>query len=241
MKYVVLITMLLEMAFAVQLTPMAQKITSAKNRNVVFDVINAEKRLAASEFEVLRITGHTADGKEIREDTDHVVIYPPQFIIKAQASKKVRVSYRKKALPALQEVYRVISRELPIKVEEVKADDKVKAGVKFLFTYEGLLFVGGDQKVSALDVSFKSNKKNSVEFNVKNLGNMSEFVSATSYKMVLKTSKGNVTLDKSYFGKFNGLRLLPNETFVFKASKIKKLKGATVTGVTLTKQSSTKK
>ena len=236
MKYFVFLLILVQFGFAVQLSPMAHKIRSEKSRNVVFNVINTQDRLAASEFEVYRITGHTADGVEVREETDNVVVYPPQFIIKKQTVKKVRVSYRSKKIPLQQEVYRVVAKELPIKVEEEQTKEGVKAGVKFIFSYEGLLFVGGDQKPVKMEVGNVENSSKEAIVSVKNLGNMSEYVGPKAYEMKVYTDKGTVVLDKSYLRDFAGLRILPNETFDFRIQKIKKLKGLKVNKVTVIKR-----
>jgi len=236
MKYLLVVAMLLNISFAVQLTPMSQKISTDKDRNVLFEVINSSATLAASEFEALRITGHDENGVEIREETENLVVYPPQFIIKEKTSKKVRVSYRKKGFPKKQEVYRIIARELPIKVKEDKQSTKIKAGVKFIFTYEGLLYVGGDDTDAILDVVKVNDSKATLKAKVKNIGNMSSFVFVTTYNIVVRTNKGKVTLDKSYFEKFQGLRILPDESFVFNILKIKKLKGTKVKSITFEKK-----
>lgn len=236
MKYILVGLVFSQMLFSVQLTPMTYEITSMKKRNVTYSVKNTEDNLAAAECKILKVVGHDKNGQEIREETQEVVIYPSQFVLQAKESKGIRVNYTGRSLPKTQQVYRVLATELALNLKEEAPGTKVKAGMKFIFSYEGLLFVGGSDEKTVISSQVHEEKLDSLLLEMKNMSSKSSFVHVKHYEFIAETDKGEVKLTKNDFGKFSGIRLLPNETFTLKLDKNKTLKGHQVKTILIQKR-----
>ena len=221
---------------AVQLTPMTYEIKSIKKRNITYSVKNTEKKLAAAECKILKVVGHDKEGREIREETQDVVLYPSQFVLQPEETKGIRVNYTKNKLPEKEAVYRVLATQLALNLKEETTGKDIKAGMKFIFSYEGLLFVGGSSVKKNLDTKVHDDQPSSLLLDMTNSSTKSTFVHVKHYSFVAHTNKGEVTLTDKDFGKFGGIRLLPDETFTLKINKNHALKDLTVTTLVVQKR-----
>lgn len=231
MKYAILVLILAQSLFSVQLTPITQRIDSVKSRNLTFTVKNIDKDMAAAECSILKVVGHDKDGKEIREETDDVVIYPSQFVLQEKESKGIRVNYTKSSLPKKEVVYRVLATQLALKLKEESKGSKVKGAMKFIFSYEGLLFVGAKEEKAKISSTLENISKDSFSIRLHNYGIASHFVHVNHFDFTIETQTGSVQLSEKDFGKFGGIRLLPDESFVVTLSKTEKLQGKTLKSI----------
>jgi len=144
MKKISLFALLtLNMLFAVTLVPLTETMDSKKQKNTIFKINNPTGEPVAVDFSVLKLTD-TDNNKEQREISQNVSYYPSQFVLMPNETKNVRVKYIGTDLPAIEEVYRVIAKELDVDVSEKNSTapkGKISASIKMRFSYEGLLFV----------------------------------------------------------------------------------------------------
>lgn len=236
MKYVIIGMVLIQSLFSVQLTPITQRIDSMKKRNLTFIVKNTDKDMAAAECSILKVVGHDKRGQEIREETDDVVVYPTQFVLQVSENKGIRVNYTKSKLPEKEAVYRVLATQLSLNLEEAEKGTKVKAAMKFIFSYEGLLFVGGKEEKAHISSELKDVRGDTFTIKMRNDGTRSHFVHVEHFDFIIETNKGPIKLTKEDFGKFGGLRLLPDESFSLTLKKSTKLKKQTAINITITKK-----
>ncbi len=234
MKYAILVLLLAQTLFSVQLTPITQRIDSAKSRNLTFTIKNIDKDMAAAECKILKVVGHDKNGVEIREETDDVVVYPSQFVLQENESKGVRVNYTKSALPQKESVYRVLATQLALNLKEESKGTKVKGAMKFIFSYEGLLFVGAKEEKANINSSLENISENSFSIKIHNSGKASHFIHINHFDFIIDTQNGPVKLDENDFGKFGGIRLLPDETFVVTLSKSDALQGKILQDISIT-------
>lgn len=213
-KIYVLLFLLSSIMYGVTLFPMSAEITSKRERNILFTVSNPTKEPVAVEFSVLRLLD-TNNNKEKRVKTTDVAYYPSQFVLAAGKSRNVRVRYLKSSLPKIEEVYRVIAKELDIDVTDKKPSvpkNRIKASVKFRFTYEGLLFVNNGKVYPKLEiVSFKKSA-NGIEIVVENKGTKSEVLSPEDYNFIVTINSKDYLLTKKDLKKAEFRRTLPGKS-----------------------------
>ncbi len=235
MKYLITGLFLIQSLLAVQLSPMTNEINTIKKRNVTYIVKNSDADMAAAECKILKVVGHEKSGKEIREETDEVVLYPTQFVLQPKETKGIRVNYTKSVLPKKEQVYRVLANQLALNLKEKPKGTKVKAGMKFIFSYEGLLFVGGEGEPQ-VHANIAGDQKDRLMVTIHNSGGKSSFVHPEHYIFTAVTDKGPVHLSKEALAKFSGVRLLPDESFTFTVDKIFALKDRVVRSITVQKR-----
>ena len=234
MKYIIIGVLLAQSLFSVQLTPITQRIDSSKSRNITFTVKNTDKDMAAAECSILKVIGHDKNGAEIREETDDVVVYPSQFVLQEKESKGIRVNYTKSALPEKEAVYRVLATQLALNLKEQSQGAKVKGAMKFIFSYEGLLFVGKNEDKAIITSTLEEISKDSFSIKMRNDGIASHFVHVNHFDFKIQTDDGELLLKEKDFGKFGGIRLLPDESFVLTLSKNESFKSKKFTSITIT-------
>jgi len=231
MKFMLVGLLNLQFIFAINLTPMVHEIGSLKKRNITYRISNPEKSLAAVECKILEVVGHDKLGQEIRKETTDMVLYPSQFILKAETSRNLRLNYIKKFLPKKQKVYRVIANQLALNLTNKSKSKDVQAGVKFLYSYEGLLFVGGDNSDITLQAQIKAETADGFILDLSNKSLVSAFVHVNHFDFYAQTNKGEIKLGKKDFGKMKGIRLLADETFIWSFHKDAALKGLQLKGM----------
>ena len=191
-KIVLLLLLLSSFLLSVTLTPMVQTLDQKKKRHMIFSVYNPTKEPVAVNFDIVKLVDNQ-NNKEIRKATDKVSFYPSQFVLTPQETKKVRVRYMANSLPNIEEVYRVIAKELNVDVSD-KVDDAptkgIKAKVKMRLTYEGLLFVHKPTAQDRLSVkSFEElpsqGDKRVIRLTIENSGDMSDVPRVQAYNFIV--------------------------------------------------------
>ena len=174
--------------FSVTLSPLTQTLDSKKKKHLIFTVYNPTKEPVAVDFKIVQLLD-TDNNKEQREETNKVKYYPSQFVLGATESKKVRVRYMGSSLPDVEEVYRVIAKELDIDVSDKKDEEaitKVKASIKMRFTYAGLLFVHKTNAMENLKLeAFEVSPDKKITIHINNSGTASVVPNALHYNYIV--------------------------------------------------------
>jgi len=222
-KLFILILLLSNMLLAIGLMPIIQTIDSKRNKNITFSVSNGTADPVAVRFSIEAVT-MSKERKEIRSKTDKVSYYPSQFILNPKETKKVRVKYMSNSLPEIEEIYRVIVKELDIDVKDKPraTRNKVKAKINLRYSYEGLLFVHSAKSKANLSISSIAHKGKSLIVHIQNQGQISALpvIEYYHYIATLKNGKEHPLTKKDLLGT-NAHRVLPGRTSTFKLSHIK--------------------
>jgi P pilus assembly chaperone PapD len=220
---------------AVVLYPFYGTIDSKRVRNKLFTISNPTKEPVAVEFSVLRLLD-TDGNKEKRVKTQDVSYYPSQFVLAPGKSRNVRVRYNKSTLPSTEEVYRVIAKELDVDVTD-RVDDapkgKIKATVKFRFSYEGLLFVNNGKVQPNLTINSFKQIGRTLEIVVANTGTKSDVLTPNKYNILVTVNGKEYLLTPEDLKKAEFRRTLPGKTNRYRLRYIKHLPYGKITAVRL--------
>jgi P pilus assembly chaperone PapD len=237
MKQILILSILLHSwIYAVVMSPLTQTVDSRKKIHMTFMVGNPSKEPVAVDFSVLRLID-TNNNKEQREATTNVQVYPSQFVLKGKENKKIRVRYMGKQLPDIEEVYRVIAKELDIDVTDKSVDapeGKIKAEIKMRFTYEGLLFVKKPSSHPNLAVeSIEILENRVVKIVIKNSGESSAVPNGKNYNFIATVNNKPylLTEDDLKGAEFRRVLAGKNNTFILK--NISNLPQGTISSIDL--------
>jgi len=112
-------------------------------------------------------TRQQVNNKEIRKPADHEFnVYPPQMIIPARSTQKVRVEWLGEGQMPREKAYRLIAEQV-----FVSLDNKNQTGVKMLMTLVGALYVQPNGSKSNLKVTNVKRHGNQLAVTVANSGN----------------------------------------------------------------------
>jgi len=112
-------------------------------------------------------TRQQVNNKEVRKPADHEFnIYPPQMIIPARSTQKVRVEWLGAGQMPREKAYRLIAEQV-----FVSLDNKNQTGVKMLMTLVGALYVQPNGMKSNLKVTNVKRHGNQLAVTVANSGN----------------------------------------------------------------------
>jgi len=113
------------------------------------------------------MTRQQVNNKEIRKPADHEFnIYPPQMIIPARSTQKVRVEWLGAGQLPREKAYRLIAEQV-----YVSLDNSNQTGVKMLMTLVGALYVQPNGMKSNLKVTNVKRHGNQLAVTVANSGN----------------------------------------------------------------------
>ena len=157
-------------SFAFKVTPMVVDFDSqGKDATQSFNVEHAGPDKIAVEVKVAT-RELSKKGEEIRNSTKDLLAYPPQLILGPGDKKKIRASYIGQAFKGAQKSYRVIFKQLPVKLSKKKSNQK--AQLNFLFEYVASAYVNGDDngKEKVAIVSAKKIKAKKWKIVLKNTG-----------------------------------------------------------------------
>lgn len=243
MKSFILFFLTSSLLFSVNLVPLYQTVDSKESSRMVYTLYNSTKEPVAVVFSCLRVLS-THKEKEERVKTDKLSAYPTQMVIKAGASKKVRVRYLGSSLPKEEEVYRVIAKELDINVNDEIVKDtngKVETSLKVSYTYEGLLFVNekglkADLKIDTFSKTLDKNNNMTLNLLIKNEGSASVVPNIKRYKYVVTTANKDYILEPKDMTNTNIRRVLAKSELMVTIKNIKSLPSANITAVRLEKR-----
>ena len=214
MKYTIVLFIVFPLYLGgVILTPLVEHINDIKQSRLVFTVSNPQKEPVACEFTILRLKGVTPTSEE-REETDDFIFFPSQFILKAGEKKIVRVRYMKNQILDSESIYRIIAKELDVNL----GFDTNTTGLKFRFSYEGLIFVAPKGLKPNLKIVSYSKKDDGLEIVVENIGNKSDVLCSEFSNLYFKIDSKEYKLSKKECIKANFRRVFPSakHTYILK-------------------------
>ncbi len=153
-------------ANALQMNPLSVVLKpSGGGAKQSFKVTNESNQPIAVQFSIT--TRQQVNNKEIRHPADKdFMIYPPQTIIPARSTQKVRVEWLGAGKLPREQAYRLIAEQV-----YVSLDDKEQTGVKMLMTLVGALYVQPSNTRSNLQVKALQAQGNKLAVTVANSGN----------------------------------------------------------------------
>lgn len=210
--------------YGVVLMPMVQTLDHKKKRQMMFTVFNPTKEPVATTFDIQKLVDNQ-NNKEQREVTKKLTFYPSQFVLKPNGKKNVRVRYMANELPDIEEVYRVIAKELNIDVKDDVVDaptNGVNAKIKMRLTYEGLLFVHKPSAKSKLKIeTFERTSPTSLSLTISNSGNASSVPSVHNYNFVVTINNKEYKLTEDDLKGADIRRILAGKTNTFRFPNVK--------------------
>ena len=153
-------------ANALQMTPLSLVLKpSGGGSKQSVRVTNESNKPIAVQFSVT--TRQQVNNKEIRKPADKdFMIYPPQTIIPAKSTQKVRVEWLGPGKIPREQAYRLIAEQV-----YVSLDDKKQTGVNMLMTLIGALYVQPNGTKDNLQVTTIKRHGNKLAVTVANSGN----------------------------------------------------------------------
>lgn len=153
-------------ASALQMNPLSVVLKPAGGGSKQsFKVTNESNKPIAVQFSVT--TRQQLNNKEIRKPADKdFMIYPPQTIIPARSTQKVRIEWLGAGNIPREQAYRLIAEQV-----YVSLDDKEQTGVKMLMKLVGALYVQPNGTKSNLQVKAVQQQGNKLAVTVANSGN----------------------------------------------------------------------
>jgi len=238
MKKIILFLMFSTYLFSITLSPLTQTLDSKKKKHLIFTVYNPTKEPVAVDLKILQLLD-TDNNKEQKVETNKVTYYPSQFVLGATESKKIRVRYMGSSLPEIEEVYRVIAKELDIDVSDKKDEDTIstlKASVKIRFTYAGLLFVHKPNAIENLKVeSFDVSPNREVTIRLSNHGTASVVPNAQHYNYIVTINRNEYRLLEEDLKGAEFRRVLAGKTNTFYLKHIVNLPSGKIDSIRIEK------
>lgn len=153
-------------ANALQMNPLSLVLKpSGGGAKQSFRVSNESNQPIAVQFSVT--TRQQLNNKEIRKPADNdFMIYPPQTIIPANSTQKVRIEWLGSPKLSAEKTYRLIAEQV-----YVSLDNKNQTGVKMLMTLIGALYVQPNGTKSNLQVTKIQPQGNKLAVTIRNTGN----------------------------------------------------------------------
>ena len=241
-KTIILLALSLNFIFAITLVPLTETIDSKKKKNLIFKVSNTSAESVAVDVSVLRVLD-TDNNKEQREETKKVSCYPTQFVLSPKESKSIRFKYMGSELPDIEEVYRVVAKELDIDVsdkEEKATTDEIKAQIRMRFSYEGLLLVKQPHTKAKVSIeSFKelenSGTERGISLVITNTGNASVVPHDGEYNFLVTVKGKEYLLKNEDMRKAEFRRVLAGKSNTFYLKHIVNLPSGKIESIRLEK------
>lgn len=235
MRIIFLTIFLFNTIFAITLTPIYHTMDDRRKLKTMFTVKNPTDKPVAVKFSVKRLVD-TDNNREQRVDAPNINFNPPQFVLDAKSSKTVRVSYLKRTLPQVEEVYRVLADELNVNVEDREptkvVKGKIKAEIKMRFSYAGLLFVKDSNAKANLAIqSFKQLPDGTTEIVIANSGTASALFNTTQYTLKATVKGQEYLLGDADLKSAEFRRILPNKSNRYLLKHIQTLPQGTISSI----------
>lgn len=165
-------------AWAFKVSPMVQSFApSGKNATQNFVIENTGDKTLAVQVSA-KARGFDDKGNEVRNDTQDLTIYPPQFSLDPGKKRLVRVSYVGKADIKTEAAYRLIFQQLPVDFKDPKKKQNAEpVNINFLLRYLASLYVTPENTRAVLDVSEVRIEKGTLYFTLHNSGSAHQVLS----------------------------------------------------------------
>ena len=240
MRIIFLTIFLLNTVFAITLTPLYDTMDDRRKLKTMFTVKNPSDKPVAVKFAVLRLVD-TDNNKEERVASANVNYSPAQFVLDANSSKNVRVSYLKRTLPKVEEVYRVLAEELNVNVEDKEPskvnNGKIKAEIQMRFSYAGLLFVKDSSAKANIQIeSFKNLSDGSIEIVIANSGTASALFNTAQYNLKATVKGKEYILNEADLKSAEFRRILPYKSNRYTLKHIQSLPQGIISSIKIEKK-----
>ncbi len=192
-------------ASALQMNPLSVVLKpSGGGAKQSFRVTNESNKPIAVQFSVT--TRQQVNNKEIRRPADkQFMIYPPQTIIPARSTQKVRVEWLGAGKIPREQAYRLIAEQV-----YVSLDDKEQTGVKMLMTLVGALYVQPNGMRSNVQVKAVQRQGNKLAITLANSGNRHQLMRFAT--LTLKNGAKVITLKGKQLAGLDGNNVLGGTT-----------------------------
>ncbi|MGV6809908.1 MAG: fimbrial biogenesis chaperone [bacterium] len=154
----------------------------------VFRVTNTQDKPVAVQFK-MTTREQRADGSENQAAADDLfMVYPPQAVIPANQTQKVRVQWLGEQTPHKELAYRLIAEQVAVKLEKAE-----KTNVQMVMTLVGSVYITPDNIAEDLKVEQLQSTGNQLKFRVSNQGTKHAMLNNLSIEL----SNGNESLKLS--------------------------------------------
>lgn len=198
-------------AYAITVSPISAKLDISKKRSHVINVINQNPNQSVP-VNIMAMTWEIdKNGKEMLKPSKALMIYPRQIILKPNQRRSIRVAPRNKQQPIVEQAYRVIVEELPVKIGPQR---KNKTGVNVLLAYATAFYIVPQNPQSILQLSSATRSPNGILITFHNKGNAHTHLRKLSLQ--IQQGEKNIVIDDEK--KLNGLageNILAGNTRIF--------------------------
>jgi len=210
-------------AFSINFQPIEQTLTpSGMGASYSFQLNNDQKTDIA--FETYAVSrGLTLNGEEIRNPTEHFVIFPKSGMVKPGETKAIRVTYNGPSNIKSEMPYRIILNQIPLKTDE-KIEDK--AQIKYLMNFEASIYVTPEGVAPKIIVKSGKLIQNQLEVILQNKGTAHKILAKMEILLTL-TSGETINILRESLEPFDRFNLLPGTSLkmVFPPPKNLKARG----------------
>jgi fimbrial chaperone protein len=196
-----------------KITPIQLYISDVKKQRSATVTLDYSESDQAKIFEVSAVKwGQNAEGEDVLEPDNSVVINPKNFVLQPNSKQIVRVGFTQMQAPKKEETWRIIFNEIAPTVKESK--------VNFLFNISVPLFVGVQEKVklnfnpvyngSQLSLNVKNNTNTHVQIKKITIldDKKKEVAVTTDMKYLLNNQQQKFNFGEIKLGNFNKYKLI---------------------------------
>ena len=196
-----------------KITPIQLYISDVKKQRSATVTLDYNESDQAKIFEVSAVKwGQNAEGEDVLEPDNSVVINPKNFVLQPNSKQIVRVGFTQMQAPKKEETWRIIFNEIAPTVKESK--------VNFLFNISVPLFVGVQEKVklnfnpvyngSQLSLNVKNNTNTHVQIKKITIldDKKKEVAVTTDMKYLLNNQQQKFNFGEIKLGDFNKYKLI---------------------------------
>ncbi len=206
--FLLLISIFSQQANALQMEPLSLVLKpSGGGSSQTLRVTNNSGKPIAVQFNIT--TRQQLNNKEIRHPADdQFMIYPPQTIIPAHTTQKIRVKWLGSTKLASEKAYRLIAEQVYVSLE--KED---KSAVRMLMTLVGSLYIQPSKTNSKLVVKKVQSQGNKLAITVSNTGTRHQLMK--KMLLTLNNEDKTLTLDNNHLKGLIGNNILAGATRTF--------------------------
>lgn len=174
----VLLTLFSVSSWAFKVSPMVQSFTpSGKDATQNFVIENTGEKILAVKISA-KLRGFDKTGKELREDTKDLTIYPPQFTVDPGKKRLVRVSYVGENKLEKESAYRLIVQQLPVEFKDGKQKiSSETVNINFLLRYLASIYITPPEVHAKIEVEDLKISANEISFTLHNSGGAHQVLS----------------------------------------------------------------
>ncbi|WP_166169225.1 fimbria/pilus periplasmic chaperone [Acinetobacter sp. SA01] len=196
-----------------KITPIQLYISDVKKQRSATVTLDYSESDQAKIFEISAVKwGQNAEGEDVLEPDNSVVINPKNFVLQPNSKQIVRVGFTQMQAPKKEETWRIIFNEIAPTVKESK--------VNFLFNISVPLFVGVQEKVklnfnpvyngSQLSLNVKNNTNTHVQIKKITIldDKKKEVAVTTDMKYLLNNQQQKFNFGEIKLGDFNKYKLI---------------------------------